>query len=255
MKSSRLTRITIVAAAAAALTLGALPAQALGPSADGPTYGAPAVGTCSVMTLKQSGKETDRSTAVPCTETHTAKVAGVVQLPDSVTYSDGFNTLYRVVANRCLPKLNAMLGRTNPVRDSSAYILVWFEPTKTQRQHGARWLSCSVVLAHATKLAPLPTDNVPLLPDGPLGNGIARCLRTIDGTLHYTQCRARHGWRATGTFTVSGKYPGAKVLNRKATRKCVSRIHSRTYRWLYRDKITWNVGNDHVVVCYTKTKH
>lgn len=253
MKSSGLTRIITGAAAAAAMALSALPAQ--GRTTDGPTFGAPTVGTCSVMTLKQSGLKADKSTAVPCSEQHTAKVAGVVRLPAKVGYSDGFNALYTVIANRCLPEVYAMLGRTNPVRDSSAYISVWFEPTKNQRRHGARWLSCSIVLAHAKKLAPLPTDNPPLLPSGKLGNRVARCLRTVDGVLHYTQCSGRHGWRATGAFTVSGKYPGAKTLNKIATRRCVSRVHSRSYRWLYQDKITWNAGHDHAVVCYTKTKH
>jgi len=174
MKSSGLTRTIGAAAAAAALTLCALPAQALTTDPDGPSYGAPTVGTCSVMTLKQSGLETDRSTIVPCSQKHTAKVAGVVKLPDKVAYSDSFKTLYRVVANRCLPKVNDMLGRTNAVRDSSAYIPIWFEPTKNQRQHGARWVSCSIILAKATKLAPMPTDATPLLPSGKLGKVAAR---------------------------------------------------------------------------------
>src|SRR3954451_4030435 len=174
MKRSGLTRILAVAVAATALTLGVTPAQSL--ATDGPTFGAPTVGTCSVMTAKQTGLQTDKSTVVPCTDKHTAKVAGVVRLPAKIGYGDSFNTLYRVVADRCLPKVNDLLGRTNRVRDSSAYLPIWFVPTKKQRRHGARWISCSVILAHATKLAPMPTDKAPLLPSGKLGNQVARCL-------------------------------------------------------------------------------
>jgi Septum formation len=253
MNGSGLTRILAVAVAATALTLGITPADAL--ATDGPMYGAPTVGTCSVMTAQQTGLQTDKSTVVPCTHKHTAKVAGVVQLPAKVGYGDSFQTLYRVVADRCLPKVDVLLGRTNGVRDSSAYIPIWFVPTRKQRRHGARWVSCSIVLAHATKLAPLPTDKSPLLPSGNLGNQVARCLKTLGGTLYTTGCRATHQWRATGTLAVSGAYPGRKALNKIARRKCVSRVHSRTYRWLYLDKITWNVGHDHAVVCFTKTTH
>lgn len=244
-------------AAAAALTLTALtmggPAHATTQrGTTDPLVGAPTVGTCSTMTPKQGAARSDHSQAVACTKSHTAEVAGVVKLPKRLKFATATNEqLFRVVAANCAPKVDALLGRNAATRDLSAYSLRWFSPTKNQRAKGARWLSCSVVLVHFTQLADLPTTTSPFLPDGALPNSVARCLTK---SVFLTLCKASHAWRATGTFAVPGTFPGAKALDKKATRKCVSRVHSRAYRWTYADKDTWNLTHDRVVVCYTKTK-
>jgi hypothetical protein len=244
-------------AAAAALTLTTLasvgPAHAGASRAGDPMHGAPTVGTCSTMTAAQAAASSDTSTTVPCGKTHTAQVAGVAQLPAKVQWSTaGYKTLFRVVVDRCRPQVNALLGRNDRARDRSAYDYVWFEPTKAQRSKGARWLSCSVVLREATTLAPLPRTTAPFLPAGTLPDRVARCLTKKPYT---TRCAAQHLWRATGTFTVAGSYPGRATLNATAKNKCSARVlANRAYRWTYRDKITWNRGHDHVVVCYSRTQ-
>lgn len=252
MKTSGLTRTLAAVAAAAALTVTTAPAHAQQSKAGDPLFGAPTVGTCSTMTPAEGAARSDHSTAVDCAEAHTAQVAGVVRIPARMNWSTASaNALFRVVASTCAPKVNDLLGRTFRTRDTSAYTYVFFEPTKAQRNAGARWLSCSVILRRNFKLATLPSSTAPMLPDGKLPNSVARCL-SKPGFL--TICKAKHLWRATGTFTVAGKYPGAKALNRTATRRCVSRVHSAAYRWTYKDKTTWNAVGDHVVVCYTKTR-
>jgi Septum formation len=241
-------------ATAAALTLPVValvsPASA-GASTD-PMVGAPTVGTCSTMTAAQAGARADHSTIVDCSVAHTAEVAGVVRLPSRLQWDTaGDRALYRVIARRCLPEVEAMLGRNTRTRDSSAYDLLWFRPTKTQIAEGARWLSCSVELRQARSLARLPTSTTPFLPAGTLPDKVARCLTRSALT---TRCSARHRWRATGTFTVTGSYPGHRKLDTKANEKCRSRVTpGQPYRWTYQDKITWNVGGDHVVVCYSPT--
>ena len=251
MKISGLTRILTAVATTTALTVAAAPAHAQQSKAGDPLFGAPTVGTCSTMTATQAAAAADHSTAVDCTATHTAQVAGVVQLPVGMKWSTAsVNDLFRVVVARCDPKANAVLGRNVATRDSSAYDSIWFEPTKAQRSHGARWLSCSVILRHAKALAPLPTSTTPFLPDGTLPDDVARCI-TKRG--FRTPCTATHAWRTTGTFSVAGKFPGAKVLNRKANRKCASRVTTADYGWLFQSKVKWNVGGDHVVVCFSKT--
>jgi hypothetical protein len=156
-----------------------------------------------------------------------------------------------VIASTCAPKVGAMLGRDLRTRDSSAYDYVWFIPTKAQRSHGARWMSCSVTLSRAGAPGHLPTTTTPFLPDGALPDAVARCLTR---SVRTTPCSTTHLWRATGTFRVAGPYPGTKTLNRKATTKCRSRVQAgKAYRWTYRDKITWNTGHDHLVVCYSRT--
>jgi hypothetical protein len=148
-----------------------------------------------------------------------------------------------------------MLGRTAAVRDSSAYTVVWFIPSKNQRRHGARWMSCAIVLRQGAGLAKLPTDKTPMLPSGRLGDGIHRCLLADISHIVTTRCSGRHGWRATGAFVVaSTKFPGTKALNHAARGRCKSRTQKgRAYRWTYWTKVKWQVGGDHAVICYSKT--
>src|SRR4051794_844513 len=201
-------------AASAALTLTALamagPAHASAQRATDRLVGAPTVGSCTTLTAQQAAARSDRSTTVDCTKAHTAQVAGVVRLPKRLKFSTATNEqLFRVVAGRCAPKVDALLGRNAATRDSSGYSYYWFEPTKSQRAQGARWLSCSVALVKGPKLAKLPKSTAPFLPDGALPDSVARCLTKAP---FLTTCSQSHTWRATGTFTVTGKYPGAKAL-------------------------------------------
>jgi hypothetical protein len=243
-------------AVATALTVSTASSQAPQAAADGPGYGAPAIGACSTMTATQASARADHSARVPCSRAHTARVAGVVRLPARVSYSSGISTLYRVIADRCRPKLNTMLGRADRARDSSAYDLVWFLPSKAQRRHGARWLSCSVVLRKGTELAKLPANKAPLLPKGELGDRIHRCLLATTASTITTRCSAEHGWRATGSFVVSSEtFPGTTAVNRAARTKCPRLTNPRKpFRWTYWTKVNWQAGGDHAVICYTKTK-
>ena len=53
----------------------------------------------------------------------------------------------------------------------------------------------------------------------------------------------------------SKKYPGAKAVNRTARTTCASRTtQGKAYRWTYWTRINWQVGGDHAVICYSKTK-
>jgi hypothetical protein len=250
------TRTLVAVAAAIALTVLAAPTPAQA-DPDGPDFGAPTVGACSTMTPKQAGAAADKSTVVACSKAHTAKVAGVIQLPDGLTYSSDMQKLYRATVDTCLPKVNQMLGRSSAVRDSSAYDWVWFFPTTIQRQHGARWISCSIVLRQGTKLAKLPSNKTPMIPSGKLAAGIHRCLLATTTRSITTRCSSTHGWRATGSFVIaSTKFPGAKAVNRTARAKCKSRtLAGKAYRWTYWTKINWETGGDHAVICYSKTKN
>jgi hypothetical protein len=255
MTLSGLARTLVALATATTLGLSAAPGQALA-EPDGPDFGAPTVGACSAMTPAQADARADRSTVVPCSQAHQAKVAGVVRLPEGLAYSSQ-GKVYKAMVKGCKPAWNQLLGRTHRVRDSSAYQLVWFIPTKDQRQHGARWMSCSVVLRKGTELAKLRANTAPLLPSGRLGDRIHRCLLATTSSTITTRCSAEHGWRATGSFVMSSKkFPGTKAVNRAARTKCPSRTNPRkAFRWTYWTKVNWQAGGDRAVICYTKTKN
>jgi len=242
-----------IRALATAAVLGLTAVAAVAPANAGAAasmVGAPTVGACSTMTAAQADAPADRSTVVACSQAHTAQVAGVVRVPRALQWDAASDKeLYRVIARRCLPTVEALLGRNTRTRDSSAYDLLWFRPTKAQIAQGARWLSCSVELRQAASLAKLPRSTSPFLPAGALPDKVARCLTKSTLT---TRCSARHQWRATGSFVISGSYPGRKKVDDRANEKCRSRVTpGAPYRWTYQDKITWNLGGDHVVVCYS----
>jgi hypothetical protein len=230
----------------------AAPAPAGAARASGAMTGAPAVGACSAMTPAEAAAKSDTSSVVPCRQSHTARVAGVVKLPASMDWDGaGTKALYRVVAARCAPQVWTTLGRTPAARALSAYTYVWFEPTKAQKGEGARWLSCSIILPRAGKFADLPTNRSPMLPRGKRPDAIAHCMTKA---LYRTTCSARHAWRATGTFKLeAATRPAVKSLNRTAARRCLSRVdrHKKYYRYTYPDPATWAAG-DHQVVCFSR---
>ena len=241
-------------AVAAMLTLLAV---ALAPSAaearatpDGPDYGSPQVGECHQLTMDDAASASDTSAPTDCAQSHTTRVIAVGHLPTRYAWSNQ-DAVERVAIRACVPALDEALGRTDRVRDVSAYSWLYFRPTRAQRDHGARWIRCDLLLLGGARLLRLPTDTTPALGRSPLPNGVARCL--TGRTFSTTACSRSHAFRATGTFTVdAATYPGARRLDRAAARRCPSHVSSTAFRWTYRTGLRWNLG-DHVVVCYTRT--
>ena len=247
----RLTRaqrilVTLVASVAL-LPVGAGAALA---TPDGPDYQAPSVGECRNVDLTAASQASDSTAPIDCANTHTLRVIAVGHLPDGVTWSQDA-AVEKAAIRICQPAWNQTLGRTAGVRDMSAYTYFWFEPTRVQRSHGARWIRCDLGLLGGSRILALPTDRTPALDQPPLRDKVARCLTAR--TVATTTCARTHAWRATGTFTMtSTTFPGAKKIAAAATRKCPSRVSTDYYRWTYKLKLLWRVGKDHVVVCYSK---
>ncbi|GAB3793248.1 septum formation family protein [Nocardioides ungokensis] len=241
----------LTALATASVALVAAPAMAGTTTPDGPDYQAPTVGECRTTDLAGAYKPSDTSAPTDCAAPHTLRVIAVGHLPDGVAWSKEA-AVEKAAAKICQPAENEALGRSYPVRDMSAYAYFWFQPTKDQRSHGARWIRCDLGLWGGAKILPLPTDETPALQQPPLPDKVARCL--TPRTLSPTTCARKHAFRATGTFTVkSSTFPGSNKLNTAAARKCAARVSSDRYHWTYRLQPGWNAG-DHVVVCYSKTK-
>lgn len=216
-----------------------------------PLAGAPTVGECHKLTLKGLYKKSDSSRKVRCSREHTSRVVKVLQLPAGVTWSASNDKLTRIATRKCRPSWEKTLGGTYRSRDMSSYSTAWFMPTAAQRDRGARWFSCHLVLwGGSSSLAPLPTDKVPALGALPHPDNVAACLTKQTRTT----CQRKHVWRATGNFVVDKKkFPGDRALRRAAIHRCPARVSTDRYLWTYRSSILWNMG-DHVVVCYSKTR-
>ena len=235
----------------ALLALPAGPAGAAG-TADGPQFEAPSIGDCHVLTPRQAGGRSDSTAPVPCRQSHTARTVAVTYLPKKQDWGITDIQLFKLVLHRCYPDWAKTVGQDFATRHLSAYDYIWFVPGKTQRAHGARWIRCDAVLWAGRKLGALPTDRVPALRSTTVPDNQARCLQAK--TFYTTTCDRGHALRATGTFAVaSTRFPGKAALTKLANRRCPDLVSSREFTFTWRDKLTWRIGGDHTVVCYSQT--
>jgi hypothetical protein len=220
--------------------------------ADAAAGARPTVGSCHSLSVDEIGEESDSRPTVSCTRPHTTRTIRVPLLPEGVDWNADPDKLFAIATRLCLPAFDKALGRTAKIRDRSAYAWVWFVPTASERDDGARWLRCDLVLYGGNTVLGLPTDKVPALDKVPLPDSVARCLHP--STLATTTCSREHTWRATGAFTLNqARYPSDRRLRAAALNRCPALVTSRTLRWSVRSKTVWKLG-DHAVVCYSKTR-
>ena len=233
--------------------LAALPASYAATSAAASAAAAdtPAVGDCHALTYQQIAHESETSAPVACSSNHTSRVIKVADLPSGTTWDSLTATqIGRLGITECTPAYRRALGQNDQVRDSSAYAWIFFAPTAAQRTAGANWIRCDLILLKGQALKALPTDRVPALGSSRLSNQVRRC--TV-GTRHFTTvCSSSHNYRATGAFTVKGRYPGDTKLAGIARKRCPALVSTpRRFLFAHQSKFTWNNVHDHAVVCFS----
>jgi hypothetical protein len=236
-----------------ALVLAAAGLLAVTSPADAGGGGKPRVGECRTITAGEAAARTDTTPPIACTRAHDDRVIAVPNLPAGVSWTGlSDKQVVRQGVKACAPALRQALGQNDNVRDRSAYDFVFFQPTADQVAAGARWLRCDIVLRHGKRLADLPTDARPALSGLPLDTRVARCLK---GPNHITTtCSANHTYRATGSFVVaSTSFPGRTALIRAGRAQCPSRVTSRSFLFVWKPRLIWNLVHDRTVVCFTKT--
>ncbi|WP_194289063.1 MULTISPECIES: septum formation family protein [unclassified Nocardioides] len=211
----------------------------------------PVVGECRTLTVAEAAAASSTSAPVDCSQRHNARTIKVGTLPDALDWDDDLVKLGAAVARRCDPAHDRALGRTHRVRAGAAYRWVWFIPTKTQREAGARWYRCDLVLSGGTTYLPLPTTASPALPKGRLPDSIASCT-TARGVL--TTCARTHAWRVTGTFVHRARtIPSDKKLRIAAIRRCPSLTTTDSFSYARPSALDWKLGN-RVITCSSKTR-
>ena len=221
------------------------PAGALVP--DGPDYQMPDVGECHELIYEVYLGESDPSDAVDCTESHTSYVVATELLPDSLDWDSSLTQLSRAVTSACYPAWEDHLGGSEEAREMSAYALAWFMPSQEQRDHGARWFRCDVVLLGGSRVLALPSDTAPVL-DTDLPDSVARCLT---GAPLVTTCARSHRWRATGGFPLrTDSFPTMRQFERAAVRRCPGLTSTRRWRGEGPGKDAWRAGR-RTMVCHS----
>lgn len=211
----------------------------------------PAVGECRALRFGQISQASDTTAAIPCSTSHTDRVIKVADLPSGTTWDALTVTqIGRLGITECTPAFRRALGQNDQVRDRSAYAWIFFEPTQAQRDAGANWIRCDLILLKGRALKALPTDAVPALHSSKPSDQVRRCLV---GTLHLTTvCTATHDFRATGAFAVKGSYPGNTKLGTIARKRCPALVSTpRRYLFSHPSTFTWNHEHDHAVVCFS----
>lgn len=234
------------------LAAGATAAVEGGQEQEDPSYQIPTVGDCRYYGMAAANAETNSSTVVGCAETHTAKVMATPLLPPGVTWESDPVAIDLAMQKACYPAFRSLLGRTERLRHKSAYDYVWFEPTQTQKEAGALWLRCDLVLYGGSTLMPIRRNAVPILQAAPLPKAVTSCL--VGDEEKKTVCSKAHRYRATGTWLIDRTYfPGDAAIFDIAKRRCPSLVTTPRYwyvRWMSRN--AWKAGN-HTITCYSHT--
>jgi hypothetical protein len=219
-----------------------------------PSHQIPTVGDCRLYGMAAASAATNSSPVVPCGDLHTAKVIATPMLPDALTWESDAVAIHLVMAKACLPAFRSILGRTERLRQKSAYDIVWFAPTQIQKDAGARWLRCDLVLLGGSTLMPIRRNAAPILQAAPLPKAVTSCL--VGDEEKQTVCTKTHRYRATGTWLVERTYyPGDAALFDIAKRRCPSLVSTPRYWYAYwMGRNSWKAG-DRTITCYSHTSN
>lgn len=238
---------------ASMLTAGATATAVAGQQAD-PNFEIPTVGECRNYGMAAVAPPTNGSPVVPCSELHTSKVIATPLLPDNLTWDSPETAIHLAMAKACLPAFRSTLGRTEKLRQKSAYEIAWFYPTEDQKLAGARWLRCDLLLYGGNTLMPIRRNAIPILQAAPLPRAVTSCLNGSGDDVRKTVCTKTHRYRATGTWLVDRTYyPGNAALFDIAKRRCPSLVSTPRYWYAWwMDRNSWKAG-DRAITCYSRT--
>jgi hypothetical protein len=216
-------------------------------AAAGPGYHRPKVGECHNYDVSGSLANSEDSDPVPCKRKHKAVTVAVLRVPKRVGLADPDRT-FAALGSRCYKAFNSKLGGNTRERAMTAYALVWFMPTEAERDQGARWIRCDLILNGGTKLQAVPKR---LLPQ-PLKDSVRLCLLINNGSLLGTVCSRKHGYRAAGVVMLGGRYPGFDKFQDIADKRC-PRITGKNSYFYYPGKEAWQAG-DKRITCLKRSR-
>ena len=213
----------------------------------------PAVGSCHAMTFDEAMAYADPDPAVDCTTAHTSVTVKVVTFTGQPDWTDG-DALYRQYGAPCSRAELALVGGKAKALQMSAYDFWVFFPTKAQRDAGANWVRCDVLLPVGKTLTSLPTDGDPELGAPPLADDLARCKAGKARSYLVTACSGPHAFRATTFLKHRGTaYPGRERLSRWTNRRCWTELGHRFGYYTIPNAQRWRAGLRYSI-CFTTTK-
>jgi hypothetical protein len=195
---------------------------------------------CYRLTYDDALAPTSSRATVPCTGPHTAFTFYVGRYATHLAVDSP--QVHRLVSTVCPRRFATFVGGSVDDRRLSLLRTIWFTPTLTEADAGARWFRCeAIAIKDDQHLAPL-TGRLA----GVLGKPTARtrfglCGTAEPGTPGFGQriCSAGHSWRALRTVDLKpGRYPGVDAVKAAGQQPCrdagrAAASDPLSYQWSY----------------------
>ena len=233
--------------------------------ADATATAPPAAGVCRMLDADAVSQPSNDDAVVSCADPHDSETFAVGALPSTfahAAYDDPAIDTWAYAT--CAEAFPHYLGTDQSTAMRSLLTWIWFRPSKSAWDAGARWYRCDVLGGSATQrqYVDLPTTTEGLL----RGRSVDAWMACVKGRTIATgttvPCSMPHDWRAATTIKLGeteDAYPGDAVAKAKTKSYCSESIDawlgypsSYGYAYTWFGEQEWKAGNRRSV-CWART--
>ena len=226
---------------------------------------APDVGACRVLAPDDVAQASNDTEAVACDQPHTAQTYAVETLPAQFAHAAYDDAKVAAYAYRtCSREFVGFIGADESLAMRTVLSWVWFRPSSSAWDAGARWYRCDVIGGgdQARSFVDLPTTAKGLLLGRPKDRWMV-CAQgaTVSGA-GKVPCDQKHDWRAVTTIVLGSAgdpYPGDQAVQSRTRDFCSKSVgawldypvdYDFGYSWFHQAE--WDAGNRRSV-CWART--
>lgn len=229
-RSGRLALATVLATVLGLLAV-LLPAAPSTAGAVDPLTGSPEKGECYDVTYAQSAGESIDEEPVLCTERHTIWVTNVILIPGTDPIDPASPALQAQLLTACYDARDTAIGGDLTRFGRSVYQIVYFVPTQAQRDAGARWASCGLVLLKAGGLVSTTRPTPARLASDRVPASLALC---VNRKFQATPCSESHIAKSKVGIALKGADATVERAQKIAERTCPRKVGRAYAGWYFR---------------------
>jgi len=204
----------------------------------------PKLGACRAVTPKDTGKSSNASPIVPCSQKHTAETFAIGTFPAALSDASYDSVkLGQYIYDTCGTAYLRFLGSDESEAKRSLLSWAWFRPSEAAWGKKARWYRCDVVggPADASSYRALPATAQGFLAAKPPEDWMMCAQgRTVAGSTK-VPCADPHDWRAVTTIKLGqpkDPYPGDRVAQVRSQQYCSDSVGA----WLNYPAVDYDYG-------------
>lgn len=255
----------VVVATGAALAAVVACSAPLRPATEADRTTPPRLGRCYQLAPQAAEQPSSEAEPVPCTSTHTAQTFAIGTLPKSTggEYSDSRHGAW--LYPRCAQAFAKFLSADESLVLRTQLSWVWFRPSPSAWDDGARWYRCDAVggSADSDRYRALPTTVRGLFRARPPQEWLT-CVRgaTVSGSAK-VPCSESHDWRAVTTIKLGepeDPWPGERLVQVRTHDFCSDSVgawmnYPVDYEFGYTSfhEAEWKAGNRRSI-CWARTE-